>query len=66
VFRLLVTAYVVPSSLILVTLMMEPLNSSETSVVTRAIRRHIPDDGILHTHRRKNLKFSIALTGWTL
>jgi hypothetical protein len=34
--RSLVTAYVVPSSLILVTLMKEALRSSETSVVTRS------------------------------
>jgi hypothetical protein len=38
--RLVVTASVVPSSPILVTLM-EALNSSETSVLTRATRRNI-------------------------
>jgi hypothetical protein len=36
----LVTAKVVPSSLVLVTLMMEALSSSETSVLTRATRRN--------------------------
>jgi hypothetical protein len=51
---------------ILVTLMKEALSSSETSVLTRAIRRNIPKDGILHSHRRVNLKSYIALTGWTL
>jgi hypothetical protein len=27
---------------------------------------YIPEDGILHSHRRENSKYYIALTGWTL
>jgi hypothetical protein len=64
--RLLVTANVVPSSPILVTLMMEALHSSETSVLTTATWRYIAEDGVLHSNRRENLDSYIALTGWAL
>jgi hypothetical protein len=65
VSRLLVTANV-PSSLILVTLMMETIRSSETSVLTTATQRHIIENGILNSHLRENLISYIALPGWTL
>jgi hypothetical protein len=37
-------------------LMMEVPRVSETSVITRATRRNIPEVTILHSHRREDLK----------
>jgi hypothetical protein len=65
VLRLVVTANVVPNSPIFVTVIMKTIRSSEMSVLTRATRRHIPEDDILH-HRRGNIKSYIAVTGWAL
>jgi hypothetical protein len=56
-----ITTNVVPSTSILVTLMIEAIRSSETSVVTRATRRHIPEDGIIHSHRPEDLKSYVIL-----
>jgi hypothetical protein len=54
---------VVLSSPIPVTLLMEELLSSETSVLTRVTWRNILEDGILHSPRCENLKSYIALAG---
>jgi hypothetical protein len=62
---LLRAASVVPNSPT-VTMMKEAQSFSETSVLTRATRRNIPQDTILHSHCRENLKSYITLTGWTL
>jgi hypothetical protein len=62
-----VASYGYVSSLqILATLMIEARSSSETLILISATRRNIPEDAILHSHRRENLRSYMALTGWTL
>jgi hypothetical protein len=60
--QLLLATNTFPSSLILSTLMMEAICSSETSIPIRTTRRHIPEDGISYSHRRENFKFYISTT----
>jgi hypothetical protein len=47
--------------------MMEAMRSFEASVLTTATRHHISEDGIIHRHRRENLKSykskAISVTG---
>jgi hypothetical protein len=50
------TANFVPISTIIVTLRMEDLSSSETSVITKAICSNVLEEGILHSHRSEYLK----------
>jgi hypothetical protein len=57
VFPLLATANVAYNQPIIAILMIEAIRSSETSAITRPKKRNIPEDGILHSHRRENLKF---------
>jgi hypothetical protein len=54
--QLLVTAKVVRSSLIIFTQLMVDIRFSETSVFTTTTRRQIPEDSILHSHRREKIK----------
>jgi hypothetical protein len=63
--RLLVTASVVPSSQILVTLMKEAVSSSETSVLTRATRRNNPEDTVLHFSYRTRMSWIVEQTDST-
>jgi hypothetical protein len=56
----LLTASFVRSSWILSTLITEVICSSETSVLMKITRRHIPEDGFFYSHRCENLKCYIT------
>jgi hypothetical protein len=60
VSQLLVTVSIVPSSPILVTLMIEAPCSSKTSVLIRTTSSNIPEDGILHSHCSESPKSYIV------
>jgi hypothetical protein len=67
VLQLLVTANVLSSSPIRVTLMMGAIRSPGTLVLTRGTRLDIREDGILHSDRREklnsNIKENLLLSG---
>jgi hypothetical protein len=58
----MVIANVVHSSMILVSLMIDLIYSSEESDLTTATRRQIPEDEMLHSHCHENLKSYIAFS----
>jgi hypothetical protein len=62
VFHLLVIANNVPSSLIILTLMMEAIPYSKMSVLTGTTGLHIQEDGILHINRREYIKSYIRMS----
>jgi hypothetical protein len=50
---------IVYSLFIIFTLKFEAIRTSETSVLT-----HIPEDGVIHSHRRENILHNINLLGF--
>jgi hypothetical protein len=69
VLQLLISANTFRSSLILSTLKLEVTYFPETSVLTRAKRRHISEDGISHNRCTINLKsylLSVFIVKWSV
>jgi hypothetical protein len=60
VLQLLVTANILLNWGNLPALMLEAIRSSETSVIIKATRSHISENGLLHSHHRENLKSYIC------
>jgi hypothetical protein len=61
--ELTVTANVVPSWLILFTLIMQTIVPPKRPFLQEATRRHIPEGGILHTHSNEKLKSHMIWNG---
>jgi hypothetical protein len=59
--QLLISANVDPNSLVLVTLMIEAIHFSESSTLTRTTRSHIPEDVIIHSQCRENLRSYVSI-----
>jgi sensor domain CHASE-containing protein len=55
----LVTVNVLPTSLIIFILMIEAIRSSESSVLTRATRRHIKEDSIIRLSFLPNINSNV-------
>jgi hypothetical protein len=63
-WKLLVTANIVPSSLILSAWIMEAISFSEMPASTWFTWCHIPEDSILHNHSREKLKSYKNVNVW--
>jgi hypothetical protein len=46
--------------------MKETISTLETSILTRSTHSNIPEDGILHSHRRENIKSYTAIISFSI